>query len=102
MRELKGKPEDPSQVIIELTDTGDHAVVTRETPYKRVDGYTGDLRYPPENKTWTGRRVGSPALTFNGEEYNIVAITQNEVVLSAKSNQKKWTITFNPTPTTTP
>ena len=79
-----------------------HAVVTREPTYKRIDGYTADLKYPPENKTWTGRRVGSPQLTFNGEEYNIVAITQNEVVLSAKSNQKKWTITFNPTPTTTP
>ncbi len=102
VREVKGKPEDPSQLIIELTDTGDHAVVTHEPTYRRIDGYTADLKYPPENKSWTGRRVGSPALTFAGEEYNIVAITQNEVVLSAKSNQKKWTISFNPTPTTTP
>jgi len=31
-------------------------------------------------------------LFFNNEEYTIVAINQNEVVLSAKSNGKKWTI----------
>jgi len=100
VREVKGKPEDPAQVIVELTDTGDRATITKETPYKRVDGYTADLKYPPENKSWTGRRIGSPVLTFAGEDYNIVAITQNEVVLSAKSNQKKWTITSNPVPTT--
>jgi hypothetical protein len=50
-----------------------------------------DLHYAPENKHWTARRVGAP-LQFNGEDYNIVAINQNEVVLSAKSNGKKWTI----------
>jgi hypothetical protein len=64
-----------------------------------------DLKYTPENKTWTARRVGSGPLTFAGEEYNIVAIGTNEVVLSAKSNQKKWTIALNNSnsaPSTTP
>src|SRR6266404_3961731 len=31
VREVKGKPEDPAQVIIELTDTGERGVVTKET-----------------------------------------------------------------------
>jgi hypothetical protein len=53
-----------------------------------------DLRYAPESKTWNARRVDAP-LAFNGENYNIVAITENEVVLSAKSNQKKWTIKYS-------
>jgi hypothetical protein len=52
-----------------------------------------DLKYAPENKSWINRRVGA-SLSFNGEDYNIVAITENEVVLSAKSNQKKWTIKY--------
>jgi len=52
------------------------------------------LKYAPESKIWAGRRVGAP-LAFNGEDYNIVAITENEVVLSAKSNQKKWTIKYS-------
>jgi hypothetical protein len=52
------------------------------------------LKYAPETKTWTNRRVGA-SLSLNGEDYNIVAITENEVVLSAKSNQKKWTIKYS-------
>ena len=57
-----------------------------------------DLQYDLEKKSWTRRRVNSqPLLTFNGEEYNIVAINQNEVVLSAKSNRKKWALKANPT-----
>lgn len=98
LQEVKGKPDDPSQLILILNDTGEKAVVSREQPFRRVDGYMADLAYKPENKTWNGRRVGAP-LSFNGEEYNIVAITQNEVVLSAKSNQKKWTVTYNPSAT---
>jgi hypothetical protein len=49
------------------------------------------LKYDPENKKWTNQRVGG-ALSFAGENYNIVAITKNEVVVLAKSNQKKTPI----------
>lgn len=94
MVEVKGKPEDPSQVIVELRDTGDKAVITKEQPFQRVDGYTVELHYEPEKKTWAGRRVGDH-ISFNGEDYNIVGINQNEVVLSAKINGKKWTIKSN-------
>jgi hypothetical protein len=92
--EVKGKAEEPSQLIVILNDTGERAVITKDQPYKRVDGYMADLRYDLEKKSWTSRRLGA-SLTFNGEDYNIVAINQNEVVLSAKSNQKKWTIKSN-------
>lgn len=91
--EVKGKPEEPSQLVVQLNDSGERAVITREQPFKRVDGYMADLRYDLEKKTWLNRRVNSqPPLVFNGEEYNIVAINQNEVVLSAKLNGKKWSI----------
>jgi len=93
--EAKGEGEQ-TQLALVLNDTGERAVVTREKPWTRVEGYTADIRYPPENKSWGGRRVGD-ALRFNNEEYNIVAINQNEVVLSAKSNGKKWTIKHYPT-----
>jgi len=96
LRKVEGPPEDPTKLTLELNDTGETAVVTKDQPYKRVDGYMADLKYAPENKTWLGKRVGSSPLLFNGEEYNIVAILQNEVVLSAKSNQKKWPIPVNP------
>ena len=94
LRKVDGPADNPAKLTLEFNDTGEMIVVTKEQPYTRVDGYMADLKYVPENKTWTSRRVGSPPLAFNGEEYNIVAISQNEVVLSAKSNQKKWPIPY--------
>ncbi len=95
--EVKGKPEEPTQLILELNDTGERVAVSREQPYQRADGYMADFRYDPEKKVWLSRRVGA-SLMFGGEEYIIVAINPNEVVLSAKSNQKKWPIKLNPNP----
>jgi hypothetical protein len=96
LREVKAPPDNPTNVsvVLELNDTGKRVTVSKDQPFRRIDGYMVDLKYGPENKTWTNRRVGA-ALFFNGEEYNIVAITENELVLSAKSNQKKWTIKYS-------
>ena len=97
LREVKTAPDNPTNVVslaLELNDTGQRVMVTKDKPFWRVDGYKVDLKYAPENKSWTSRRIGD-SLSFNGEEYNIVAITDNEVVLSAKSNQKKWTIKYS-------
>ncbi len=97
LREVKAPPGDSTNVtvVLELNDTRQRVEVSKEQPFRRIDGYMVDLKYAPESKTWTARRVGGPALAFNGEDYNIVAITENEVVLSAKSNQKKWTIKYS-------
>jgi len=86
-----------TNLTLVLNDTGETVTLSKEKPYKRIDGYMASLKYDPEKKAWRDRRVGD-ALIFNGEDYNIVAITPTEVVLSAKSNQKKWTIKFNPAP----
>ena len=96
--EVKGKPEDPDQLVLLLNDTDERVTISRDKPFERVDGWMADFRYEPERKTWNARRVGS-SLAFAGEEYNIVAITRDEVVLSAKSNGKKWTIKTNPNST---
>jgi hypothetical protein len=98
MLEVKGKPDEPSQIIVQLNDSGEKAVITKEQPFRRVDGYMADLHYDLEKKNWQHRRVNSqPPLSLNGEDYNIVAINQNEVVLSAKLNGKKWALKANPT-----
>ena len=96
LRDVKAPADNPTNVtvVLELNDTRQRAEVGKDQPFRRVDGYMVDLKYAPENKTWTGRRIGA-ALSFNGADYNIVAITENEVVLSAKSNQKKWTIRYS-------
>ena len=97
LKGIKGPPDNPTELDLEITDTGETVPVTKAKPYEHVDGYTVDLKYDPEKKTWLNRRVGS-ALSFAGEDYNIVAISSNEVVLSAKSNNKKTTITYKGAP----
>lgn len=95
IREVKGPPEEPAELVLELNDTGESVSVAKDRPFKRVDGYTADLKYDPEKKTWPGRRIGTP-LSFGGEDYIIVAITKDEVVLSARSNNKKTPISYKP------
>jgi hypothetical protein len=96
VRDVKAAPDNPANVTLtlELNDTGERIKVSKEKSFKRIDGYTVDVKYPPENKTFPpARRVGT-TLSFNGEDYKIVAITENEVVLLAKSNEKKWTVKY--------
>jgi hypothetical protein len=99
VREVKGPPDDPAELVIELNDSAEQVVLKKGTPFKQVDGYTADLKYDPERKTWPGVRASvppKPPIIVAGEEYNIVAITKNEVVLSAKLNNKKTSIPYNP------
>ena len=51
LREIKGPPENPTELVLELLDTGDRISVSKEKPFKRADGYMADFKYPPDNKT---------------------------------------------------
>lgn len=95
--DVKGTLEDPAQLqlVLQLTDTGDRVTLSKGQPFRRVDGYTADLKYDPENKKWQGQRLGA-VLKFAGDDYNIVAITQDTVILSARSNQKKTSRPYSP------
>ena len=67
--------------------------MTKTKPLDRITGYAADLSYPLEaNRTFLDRRVKN-SIKFAGEEYNIVAINQNEVTVQASSN-KRTTIRF--------
>jgi len=96
LREVKGPAENPTELRLELTDTGDTISINKEKPFHRVDGYVVDLKYAPENRSFPNKRVDS-SISFGGNEYKIVAITQDEVVISAP-NQKHWTIKFSAAP----
>ena len=95
VRDVKGTAEAPL-VVLELSD-GSAATVGLDTPLMRVDGYKADIAYRLENKNFPDRRVGD-VLNLGSEDYNIVAINPNEVVVSARSNGKKITIRNNAAP----
>jgi hypothetical protein len=92
---VKGPPENPDQLILILADTGQTNNVSKDKPFRRVDAYSADLKYTPENYSRTGLRVGDH-LTFAGDDYNIIAIDKNDVILLAQSNQKHYTLTYTP------
>jgi len=94
IREVKGPRDNPTELVLELADSGERVSVSKPKPFRRRDGYMADLKYSPENWTRTNQRVGD-RLRIGNEYYNIVAISENEVVLSAPSG-KKTSRPYNP------
>jgi hypothetical protein len=92
---IQGSAENPAGFVLKLAETGETVTVSKDKPFQRVDGYSADLRYDPEGKKWQAQRVGAD-LKFANDDYIIVAIHQNEVILSAQSNQKKTVLTYAP------
>jgi len=86
--QVKGDPIAPDELLLKLADSGEIVSVSKGKPYQRADAYTADLKFDPDKKTYPNRSVGA-VVPFGEETYNIVAIHQNEVILSAQSNQKK-------------
>ena len=78
----------PEALVVLLAGDKEPVSVTKQKPFERVIGYTADITHTVEKKKWDGVKV-KDELNFGGETYNIVAITANEVVLSAKSNKKQ-------------
>jgi hypothetical protein len=93
LKDIKGTPEEP-ELTLELTDSGEKIKVFKDKPFQRVDGYKVDFSYPPENKAFTEKRLND-TITLGGEDYIIIAISESEVVLSARSNNKRTTLRYN-------
>lgn len=90
LREVIGAPENPSEVRVELKDTGERVSLVPGQPFVRTNAYEVDLKYNIDNREYKRQRVNQ-VLKIGGEDYKIVAITANEVVMSA-ANDKKYTL----------
>jgi hypothetical protein len=87
IREVQGPEESPSAFVLEFLETGERAVLETNKPAQRVLGYEADLRYPLEDKAFPKVRVDA-TIRFAGEDYKVVAITQNEVVITAPNGRQ--------------
>ena len=96
MREFKGDMDDPPEVVIELADSQETVSLKKGQPYQKVDDYSADLKYPPENKSFSGKREGE-SINFDGENHQIVNIGENEVSITEQTgNQTTITWTGKP------
>jgi hypothetical protein len=98
LKRVTGPPDNPPTLVMEFKESKEPVTITPDRAYQRVDGYVADLTYPPDSNVgpWTDQRIGS-RLRFDGADYNIIAITDNTVVVSSRENNKKTTVSFSPT-----
>jgi hypothetical protein len=88
VREAKGPPENPTNLVLELPDTKETVSISKDKPYQRVDGYAVDLKYPAADPM-PKKRVGD-IIKLDGEAYKIIEITENAVrVESSTAKQTK-------------
>ena len=93
LRAVDGPAEDPTSLTIELVATGEKVKISKTEPYQKIDGYLVDLRYEPEQKNFLKQKIND-TLTFSGETYKVVYITNNEVRVQSNQTSKQTTITW--------
>ena len=85
LREIKGPPEAPTELVVEIKDTGDRVSLTAEKPYVTTLAYEADLKYGPTGRPYAKKRKGD-AVDISGQPHKIVDIAAGKVVLSDDSN----------------
>ena len=106
LREIKGEPKEPTEILAEMKEDKERFAFAPELPgekfsfapgkpYTRVIGYEADLLYKPSGRKYTNLRKGAP-IDIDGQNYKIVDILPNQVVLSDDSNGKQYSITRVP------
>lgn len=97
LEQVAGPPEAPTGFKMRLKDEKDSITIQADKPYVRIIGYEAELRHPIHGQTYTKRAKDTIRFPGDSETYKIVAITQNEVVLSASSTGKRTKLTLNNT-----
>lgn len=90
LREIKGAPDSPSELMVELKDTGERVGISKERPLVRTNTFEADLKWKLEDRTFKNLRTNA-VLRLGSDDYKIVAINPGEVVMSA-SNDKKYSV----------
>jgi hypothetical protein len=97
IRGIKGAVDDPTDLQLEVLETQETVWITKDNPYKRVDGYLADMKYDPESRSLLKERVNE-TFTLDNEQYKIVEITNNAVRVESIKNTKITTIKWNGNP----
>lgn len=94
--DVEGPTNQPTALLIKLKDQFEPIKILHDKPFSQVVGYAADLEYPPGKQTFNNKRKDDQIrLEDDPELYKIVAITRNEVVLSADSNKRRTVIKYD-------
>jgi len=91
--EVVGDELAPTAFKLRLAGDSGSITIEKGKLFQRIDGYTASLAYDTrdEKKSYVNKRVGDK-LIFAEDGHNIVAIREEEVVLSTASTSKRTTI----------
>ncbi|MBM3846411.1 MAG: hypothetical protein FJ405_09015 [Verrucomicrobia bacterium] len=95
LKEVKGSAEAPDALVFEIADSKEQLVITKDRPSIKAEAYVADMSYAPENRHFRNQKRDA-MIGFAGEEYKIVEITENEVVVSNRLNDKKTRLKRTP------
>lgn len=93
LRKINGQPEDPDSFALELVDSKQMVTVGKGLPFRRVQEYSVDLRYEPENKTFRDQREGG-ILLFENDAYKILAINASFIRFQSLLTGRQTTLPF--------
>jgi hypothetical protein len=88
LREVRGPKDNPTELVGEYLDNAERFTVARDRNQQRPMAFAADLKY--EGRDLPAKRADD-ALNLSGVTYKVVAITKDEVVVSAP-NQVRSTI----------
>ena len=97
LREIKGPPEAPTELIVELRDSGERVKVLPGQPFTRTIAYEADLLYPNSGTTYLRKRKDH-IIKVAGDPYKIADITTDMVVVFDESNLKTYNVKLVPPP----
>ena len=99
VRGIKGADNDPSEINLEIIDTGETNVwVSTNSPYKRVDSYMADLRYDPDPTVSLNKKVVNDQFKLDNDPYKIVEITNNAARVQSERTTKVTEIKLTQSP----
>ena len=97
IRGIKGAIDDPDALALEIVDTGQTVTISKNNPFKEVDGHIAEMFYPPESRNLPKVKLDDN-IALDNEEYKVVEITNNLVRVKSLSNGKETTVPWTRNP----
>jgi len=92
LKEVKGDTLKPDSFVLELLASNKTITVDALEPYQEVTGFRADLEYGAGNRKFMSQRKGDK-INIDKRNYEIVFVSETEVILSDEKTSKHTTIT---------
>ena len=94
LREVKGSPTNPESFVLTLLNSNQNIEVLSSQEFTEIRGYKADLEYEAGNRKYSGVMKGDK-VTIDKRSYEIVFISEDEVVLSDEKTSTHTNVSKN-------